>query len=71
MNAQAKSFNKSAKQLDTFSTGQEVLVRNPSTHSWDSKAVVQGMRKDGRSYWVKDEEEFQTIRNRRDLRALP
>ena len=68
--SQERSYNKNAKDLDELLPGQRVLLRNPASHTWDAAATIVKKRSDGRSYVAEDEEGYQSVRNRRDIRPL-
>ena len=60
-------YNKGSLELSTLEIGDKVLLRNPKTHEFDTEGEITAKRRSGRSYNVSTKDDFETIRNRRDL----
>ncbi|CAB4046356.1 Hypothetical predicted protein [Paramuricea clavata] len=49
---------------------ERVLIQNPITKKWDESGIVLSERKHGGSYWIKTDNNWRTIRNRRFLKPI-
>ena len=58
------------KLLRKLSPGEAVFIQCPHTKRWTKQGVVSGMRPNGRSYFVEDEDGRRFLRNRRFLRRI-
>ena len=54
-----------------FSVGECVVIQDPTSKLWDTKAKVESIRDSGRSYWLITDEGSVYLRNRKFLKKQP
>ena len=65
-----RAYDSHAKRLPPLSRGQTVVIQNPHTKKWDTKAVVTSRRHTGRSYDLQCQDGKAAIRNRVHLKRI-
>ena len=58
------------KDLPPLAVGTSVVVQDPKTHKWSSRAVITGVRSSGHSYDIRFSNGNTSARNRRNIRPL-